>query len=1699
MNITAQEAAPFSGEPVEQDVFEPQPIVFQEEQELTKPKFSLLADEVAQEEAPQVQAIQIERDTFDAAVKAENVARVVAQGEAQELGFPEALDGVNSFLELQGEQASQDARNIRTGDLLAEEKVGGVEKLKYIMKTGASSSILGMMYNRKLPGYDPLYEEQLTTVEKFQRAAVSMVFDLPAILTGAALPKYVGMASATLRSFPLLSRMFPTIPGAMETMLPATAQLYSQLAPVASAGAFSMGARRFLMDAYENDVMEDPRGILERTNRILKDALTGGTIGMISGKMQVDRYGAIKKTLLEKGGLDKAIFAKIAGSMAVEEIATAGLIANSEMRLPTKDDFIQAAVFGLGLNVVGVYRAPAYIKQELMFRKLGGAYTEYGIHPKTVVADALKYKDVADDLLNPATQRIRRYEQSGFNPEPEFYEGSRAIRILEDGILEQRKAMGITDPEQLYWDGDVLMQRMTVLKDLEAAGDEAAVPATRGILGPGEIIPRDDSGAATIPTQSFRMIDGTEIELPIFREHSNASMNISMFRNVDLVRFTKDLTGGKVPEVADLGDTLWGYYQTPKMVFDEEVSSLVRKLRARSVPKVVKDGLRQKLKELREGEALYAADPGNSRIVLNRSLFTDPAKVRETLTHEIGHFADWFGGAKVNQFENPLLDNIIGLNQGVVKAMENAVRVHGFDADLINDQAFALSMLWRPESIQQMSPSRMQYRMANKAELYADIVSLMIHNPQVVKNHAPEVFRAWETYLDNRPAIRDRFEQMIVEVHAGNNLEMASSEIRQSMQEADSRYVEQLQGSEARQAYAEQADADTLWMNWKDRMAPIRRRFGKTSPEIINSVQKFQGITTPMANLTHRVNTEVIDYAAKRGVSYDDLREVMLHQLVVKDARMKDLPNPMGLDRESSSAMLAAFDAKYGVGAVDDISAKFWKVRGETIVKRIKESGLFSEAYLDVVMNSPHYVHRRLTEFMDELGPEYTGMSKGFKGIESELEGARKIRKGSLKDIADPLAATLMNDTRLLYYIEKTAAVRDVTQAMRSRYLKFVDQYKGSNLDEVRFPDDVDMVLTKDGYTRLVDPEALGHDILNSFMDKRGMVPGDFEKVSFPVQEMGKDKKMHTVRKEYYIPKVVHDAFNANTIQNRMLNKYILDPTRATNRFFRLMVIGANASFLTTNFLIHDPGRTVFNMPGTGGAFDVAGNSINLAKNYGKTVKSMYKEMYKGELDPIYQDMLEKSIISQGMRFVGDTTAASLMDHQLERFMLDPLGKAQEAAQQRGAAAVYNRGYDKVENFFFGIADLTERLGNESAYRLIKDSQTKLGLSDATVEIIARTELGSPAYMVKGVNNNITNTLLPFFNATVQGITGDIDAARRMGKTSFTLKVVQMGLGPGIMAGLLEAGAFDGIFDDGSGETQSHRQAHQTSYKKYNSFNVAIGADENGEMGFLRARIPRHAAIMAPYALGRNIGKAAWEAAQGGDKDGLEIVKEFGSEALKSTGVFLESQIVSPAPLVTAARGAAKMATGQGKEVFGDSKWDKMKARPVSYGAPAMAALTAKSFGVNKGIEALLSPEPRDSMANRTYWQNMLQTPFVGPAMSSFFDHTSRGLEEEVARANAEERVVAAGETFDLERGLSHFFATGSADKLPEGYDQNRAKRVFKKLNAGRTKNVYVKNYLKARGSGGKAVAFTRLIESAYWKNLWNEEEDDSISRNTDN
>jgi hypothetical protein len=742
------------------------------------------------------------------------------------------------------------------------------------------------------------------------------------------------------------------------------------------------------------------------------------------------------------------------------------------------------------------------------------------------------YIKVSDDALSV----VKRYaERRGETPGPDY--GKKLWQELHDALGEVRKAK---PEERVAVAKRVMEQHPNIEADFVALKDKLWADATEGYfekflaktpveatepdIAPSGALARAPMAAAEPPPPGKKApaqgdLFPPEKEVP----PPEATPEAPIFELPEMVELSKELMEGKYPQV-------------------------VKKIRAAG------------------GNALGVFYPGRGIIQIRADQFKNPEDAAHTLSHEIGHLADWLPDKDINR------GNIIGRIASLQRYLKDEFLGESWDKHLKGNKKFRNELInltnrWHPFDFERAPQSYLSYRYSSP-ELYAEAWSALLNNPKFLKDAAPEFYKAFFDYLDRKPQVKALYDDLHEVIREGKTAETRHA--RETAAYAKGDLAAKLKNE------ARDKPGRTIWDE-------LREAFVDENAKIISSVARARRAgqhVTPEENPMHALeelrysSAELRDYAMEQGriyhalkddgIEWNDLGAYLKADRVINER--SEMANPGGQTPKAAREEIELLRKKYG-DKFEKLTAAADTMRGENrayLIAELEKAEMVSPQLLAKIKANKSYAPFDII---------IEDAEKSLGGTSSNLGPQIYSQFGTLREVKNPATALVAKDLSLL------RAIR--VQQAKMKQADWMLKHE---------PDWIAPAETKWNGVAHVPVE-----------------PADRENTGLlAFYQNGKVRA-------YYVPRTIAESFRYDPAEASLM----MDCWDRVNSFFKQVFTAANPGFQVMN-VPRDMSSLVMN---------IRGMSYSKAIRYYIKVAGSAKRFAKGEDDPLIQEMLRRKVL----------------------------------------------------------------------------------------------------------------------------------------------------------------------------------------------------------------------------------------------------------------------------------------------------------------------------------------------------------------------------------------------------------------------------------------------------------------------------------------
>lgn len=407
---------------------------------------------------------------------------------------------------------------------------------------------------------------------------------------------------------------------------------------------------------------------------------------------------------------------------------------------------------------------------------------------------------------------------------------------------------------------------------------------------------------------------------------------------------------------------------------------------------------------------------GKGSIVLNPAIFKDPSQAAKTFAHEIGHLTDYLP----DQLKNIARGNLLGR---IATLSHNMKGIYG---DLKNkevkEELKALTQLWKPFNEEEVPKSFVKYRYSPR-ELYADAISVLLNDPDLLKETAPTFWKGFFEYIDRKPEVKENFFAIWDLLNQGEEavLNEREKDIRDMFKKGEDLYKAKLLERQAKHSsYVfrlkyELIDRNQAVIDLIDKA----RKAGKYIPDDKNPIYWLEGNNYVGGKVKAYVEKNfepIYKDISKNDTTWEDFGEVLFLERVINE-RGK-LANPLGYDPKTAQKQLNHLKNQLGPkwSVIERNLPKFREaVKG--ILDDALESGLYKPELVAEMKANPAYATYQVLDYLDVYIP-----------------ASIKHQVGTLKEISNPASSTVTKTISIVRAIERNRAKRSVIDFMKKNF-----------------------------------------------------------------------------------------------------------------------------------------------------------------------------------------------------------------------------------------------------------------------------------------------------------------------------------------------------------------------------------------------------------------------------------------------------------------------------------------------------------------------------------------------------------------------------------------------------------------------------------------------------------------------------------------
>lgn len=693
--------------------------------------------------------------------------------------------------------------------------------------------------------------------------------------------------------------------------------------------------------------------------------------------------------------------------------------------------------------------------------------------------------------------------------------------------------------------------------------------------------------------------------------------------------------------------------------------------------------------------------------------------IERTLAHEIGHFFDWFGGEKNMTLSR---GNIVGRIGNLLGYMKKEYM--GYKNKDVMKELKTLTQVWKPFD-DKVNEKYTKYRYSSK-ELYADAISVLLNDPQLLKQTAPTFYQGFIEFVARKKEVKAELFKIMDMIKEGQNIANRLDNMEKSFEQGAGRRMNSIERKEAgrKQRQWENviskikfavADSHAPYL---DKLREMYKEGGIELSRLQESemlMDNMEFIGDKQASYAKEIQKEFFDPLSEANISVNDIGKLLVLERDMGDRA--DLANPQGLQYD------------YAKETYDELKKNFtpaqWLVLQERInwfreynfslVKEGFEAGVYSKKFFDEIatVNKNTYTPFAVVEYIND----------------NYVTAGVIQAKGTLKGIENPINTQMLKSMELIRLTTTNLAKTDIVKTLQE---SFPDEIK-----------EAEAVRGEDGYVKLFkrDPEMAdkGYEQLELLVDGK--------------------------RTAFYVDGFIKESFD-KLLDNSTAQavRLLFTPVRMFNRIFKPLVTTFKPSFQFYSNPIKDVKDSLNNLSALSAYFDQDNRGVALRT--GKVYKAFLKEWigslkeswdYAGNrMDKVTEKMLEVHAISGQIKYEDIEIGTNEIKFDAIKNRVVHRGKVNWA----DSVIDFTGNVPVLKQTIYPLVKLYQRLGQTlevnskvAGFKYFKEQ----GLDDKTAGLYTRKYVGTPNFMQKGKFTPILNEVQVFSNVQVQAVSRSLE------------------------------------------------------------------------------------------------------------------------------------------------------------------------------------------------------------------------------------------------------------------------------------------------------------------------------------------------------
>jgi hypothetical protein len=355
-------------------------------------------------------------------------------------------------------------------------------------------------------------------------------------------------------------------------------------------------------------------------------------------------------------------------------------------------------------------------------------------------------------------------------------------------------------------------------------------------------------------------------------------------------------------------------------------------------------------------------------------------------------------GSKIEQ-PSPTNKDVYEKFKKLVK--EEIAKRNLISKEVITEELKLFTQLWKPFNVWG-NAKYTKYRFSSE-ELYADALSGILVNPQMVQRVAPEFYKGFFNYIDNKPEASEIWGEIAKRIGRGP-VEVSRARIKRDYEmfkRGEDIRAELAKGEES------QGFFDTLALTLSDKNHFLNKALRQSADKdkaaaVINEQKELDYIPSEVDAYLFEINKTIQKELDDNNLTVHDLDVVAMRKHII--ANREGMLSTEGYGSKTSTDDLKILKDDWGeekYNKVEELLNKFRAIRDKRIYPLMEESGLYSEEFAKYMNETVDYTKVSVNHHLNKKFGEGAG-GRVYKAL------------GTLSEVNSPVTATILQDISLI-------------------------------------------------------------------------------------------------------------------------------------------------------------------------------------------------------------------------------------------------------------------------------------------------------------------------------------------------------------------------------------------------------------------------------------------------------------------------------------------------------------------------------------------------------------------------------------------------------------------------------------------------------------------------------------------------------------